>query len=285
MFFPNYMLSPLFRGKSLVMLTEDIYHEMRRPDLPWRYKLAYRIFAGWWTAKHGTKIMAISETSKRELTKLFGIDSDRIVVNQLGVDKPKKLASLQADKLDSYILYIGQAFPRRHLRETMLAFESLVLELKTYNLQLIAVGKDKYNPQIIKKLAEHINRRLGREGIIWKEYVSEEELAALYAGAKCVVYVSSKEAFGLPPLEALAYGTVPVVADEPINHEIYEGHAFLVKQPITPESITEAIKEALTNEYKRREIVQSAPEILAKYTWHKHTERFLRIIGGARFKD
>src|SRR3989344_2807321 len=48
MFFPNYMLPILFRGKSLVVLTEDIYYELNSGTLPFRYKLAYKIFADWW---------------------------------------------------------------------------------------------------------------------------------------------------------------------------------------------------------------------------------------------
>ena len=325
-FFPNYMLSPLFRGKSLVMLTEDIYNEIRRPDLPLRYKLAYKIFAEWWAAKHATKIMAISETSKTEVAKLFKVRPDRITVNQLGVDKPREHSAFSVQRSAEtgpytlhpvpYILYVGQAFPRRHLRETMLAFEQLTspnpttarpglaIDMQGPALQLIAVGKDKYNPQIIKKLAEDINRRLGREGIpgsrsstdvlqdktsqaklvelslpgiIYKEYVPEDELSELYAGAKLLIYVSSKEAFGLPPLEALAYGIPAVVADEPINHEIYGGNVFLTKQPITTETIAEAVKDGLNNETKRQKIKESAERILEKYTWQKHTDRFLEI--------
>jgi len=287
-FFPNYMLSPLFRGKSLVILTEDIYHEIRRADLPWRYKLAYKIFAGWWAAKHATKIMAISETSKRKLTKLFKISPDRIVVNTLGIDPPKAI-SHQPSAI-SYMLYVGQAFPRRHLRETMLAFELLASKNSRFyfldsSFSLVAIGKDKYNPQVIKKIAEDINRRLGREGIIYKEYVPEKELIRLYAGTKLLVYVSSKEAFGLPPLEALAYGVPAVVADEQINHEIYSGRAFLVRQPITLETIAEAIKEGLTNEPKREEIKNARESILEKYTWQKHTDRFLEIIRSQKLQS
>ncbi|MDO8669614.1 MAG: hypothetical protein Q7K65_04950, partial [Candidatus Buchananbacteria bacterium] len=176
MFFPNYMLPIIFRGKSLVILTEDIYYEINSGTLPWRYKLAYKIFAGWWAARHATKIMAISKTSKNEMGRLFKINPERIIVNTLGIDPPKKITGNWKLETGNYILYIGQALPRRHLRETMLAFEQLVSQPKTYNLKpitcLIAVGKDKYNPPIIEKLKNEINSRLGRDAIIYKDYVS-----------------------------------------------------------------------------------------------------------------
>lgn len=292
MFFPNYMLSPFFRGKSLVVLTEDIYYEISSGTLPFRYKLAYKIFAGWWAAKHATKIMAISETSKKEVAKVFKINPDRIVVNTLGIDSPQKLTGncpdfvedprslCDREKLETgnHLLYIGQAFPRRHLREAMLAFEKMSPQFS--NLKLVAIGKDKYYPPVIENLKNKINRRIGYDGIIYKEYVSEEELEKLYAGAKALIYVSSKEAFGLPPLEALARGTVPVIADSAVTREIFGNNAFFANDPNSPEAIAEAIRMALTDEQKRREIIQSAPEILAKYTWQKHTDKFLNIVRG-----
>ncbi len=291
-FFPNYMLSPFFRGKSLVMLTEDIYYEINSGTLPFRYKLAYKVFAGWWAARHATKIMAISETSKREISNLFRIAPERIVVNHLGVDQPMPLTTNYSLPTTNYILYIGQAFPRRHLRETMLAFEiiadsakpaRMTLALQGSSLQLlrlIAIGKDKYNPPIIEKLVKKIKGRLGYDGIIYKEYVSEEELEKLYAGAKALIYISSKEAFGLPPLEALARGTIPIVTDSAITREIFGDNAFFVNNQDNPEAIAETIKIALTDEQKRREIIRSAPEILARYTWQKHTDKFLNIVRG-----
>ena len=290
-FFPNYMLSPFFHGKSLVMLTEDIYYEINSGTLPFRYKLAYKIFAGWWAARHATKIMAISETSTREISKLFKINPNRITVNQLGIDVPQ-ITNYESRVTSDYILYVGQAFPRRHLKETMLAFEIITDSTKPARmtlalqgsslrfLRLIAIGKDKYNPPIIEKLVKKINSRLGHDGIIYKGYVSEEELEKLYAGAKALVYVSSKEAFGLPPLEALARGTVPVVADGAVTREIFGNNAFFANNSDSPKAIAEAIKMALTDEQKRREIIRSAPEILAKYTWQKHTDKFLNIIRG-----
>ena len=294
MFFPNYMLSPFFRGKSLVVLTEDIYYEINSGTLPFRYKLAYKIFAGWWAAKRATKIMAISETSKKEVAKLFKINPDRIFVNQLGVDKPTPLTTNYSLPTTNYLLYVGQAFPRRHLRETMLAFEIITDFAKSARmipalqgsslqpLQLIAIGKDKYYPPVMENLKNKINRRIGYNGIIYKEYVPEEELEKLYAGAKALVYVSSKEAFGLPPLEALARGTVPVITDSAVTREIFGDNAFFVKDPDDFEAIAETIKIALTDEQKRREIIQSAPEVLAKYTWQKHTDKFLNIVRGSR---
>jgi glycosyltransferase involved in cell wall biosynthesis len=283
MFFPNYMLPIIFRGTSLVILTEDIYHEITTGTLPFRYKLAYKIFAGW-AAKRAAKIMAISETSAREISKLFGIAPERIAINQLGVDRPERQAtSNKQQAIENYILYVGQAFPRRHLKETMLAYEKIAPRFS--NLKLLAVGKDKYEPPIAKSFKNEINKRLGYDGIIYREYVSEEELESLYTNAEALVYVSSKEAFGLPPLEALVRGTVPIVADSTITREIFGDNAFFVENPDDPDSIASTLVEALTNQTKREAVVNSANRILEKYNWPAHASRFIKIVKGLANKQ
>ncbi len=277
MFFPNYMLPVIFRGKSLVVLTEDVYYEFTAGRLPWRYRLAYKIFASW-AAKHAAKIMAISESSKKEIAGLFKIAPWRIVVNQLGVDLHSGLETIAAAPkwaTGDYILYVGQAFPRRHLKETMLAFAKIIPRFE--KLKFVAIGKDKYNPPIISKLKNDINNRLGREAIIYKDYVSENELATLYENAKLLIYVSSKEAFGLPPLEALAYGTPAVVATGNITKEIFEENAFFVANPDNSDSIKAAMIQGLTDDAKRQMILENKNRILSKYTWQKHTDRFLDL--------
>lgn len=274
MFFPNYMLPIIFVGKSLVNLTEDVYYEFKHGNLPFRYKLAYKIFAGW-AAKRATKILAMSESSKMNLAKLFNIEPDRIVTNQLGIDTPKVATNRQV--VGNYLLYVGQAFPRRHLRETILAFEKISSRFP--DLKLITIGKDKYNPPIISELVREVNRQLGKHLIIHKDYVSQDELVSLYSHAKCLIYVSSKEAFGLPPLEALAYGTVPIVSRSAVTKEIFgNDKAFFVEDQDSVDSIAKTLNEALINTTKRQNIINSADTVLKKYTWSAYTDRFLKII-------
>ncbi len=291
MFFPNYMLPIIFSGKSIVILTEDVYYEARG-NLPFQYRLAYRIFPVW-AAKHATRVMVISETSKKNVAELFKILESRIFVNQLAVDPVRtdgrgaRPTSNGTSPPGDYILYVGQAFPRRHLHETILAFKKLVPKFP--DLYLIAIGADKYNPPIIKELVGQINKQLGREAIVHKDYVHDEELYELYRNAKCLVYVSSREAFGLPPLEALAYGAIPVVAEDKLTREIFGDNAFFVephlatdgagvKEFFSVDSIVSAINDCLTNENKRKSTLENAPAILSKYTWSAHTDRFLKLI-------
>lgn len=274
MYWPNYMLPIIAPWPSLVMLTEDIWHEMRNPRRPLRYKLGYWVFANW-AAFFATRIMAISHASRDALVNLFGIAPERIVVNELAVDAPKLISNIQPLISNTpYFLYVGQAFERRHLYETLQAFEEMALDDKT--LRFIVIGPDKYDPPIIDKLISDINARLRRPAIQHIERVSEEDLARFYAGALAVVYISDLEAFGLPPLEALSYGIPPIVADLPVHREVLGVNAFYVAKPDV-EHISQAFDNVLHDTEKREGIRNAGPEVIKRYTWENHANRFLQI--------
>ena len=133
--------------------------------------------------------------------------------------------------MKDYILFVGQALPRRHLNDVKLAIERI--------------------PDISLRVVT--------------ERVSDAELAELYKNAKALVYVSDCEAFGLPPLEALAYGTTPIVADTPVSRELL-GDDAVYCQP-TVDGIADGIRRALVKKVE--------PKI--RFTWSDYTDRFVSL--------
>lgn len=278
MFFPAYMLPPLYLGKSIVMLTEDVFYEYKFGTLPFRYRLAYGLFTNW-AAMRATRILAISETSKKNIAKLYNIKSERIFVSNVGVSiiENLKISALGVKNQNfPYILYIGQAFPRRHLKEIILAFKNIVSEFP--DLKLIAVGKDKYPVPIIKDLVEKTNQELNEEKIIYYDYLDKrEDIEKLYSNARALIYVSEREAFGLPPMEALVFGVPSVIMDNELGHELFGDYAFFAKSG-SVEDITEIIKIAITDDKKIQEIKTKGPEFVKKYNWKNFTNMFLQNV-------
>ncbi|KKT28698.1 MAG: Glycosyl transferase group 1 [Candidatus Yanofskybacteria bacterium GW2011_GWA2_44_10] len=272
MYWPKYMLPVISLENSLVVLTEDVYYETFEGNLPFRYRLSYAIFSRW-AAVFAKKIMVISETSKRNVSKLFKIDEKRISVNHLGIDVRENINFVQPT--EKYILYVGQAFPRRHLKETMLAFEKIHGQFP--DLKLIAVGPDKYDAKTIAQLAKDVNSRIGCEAISHANYVSDGELLKLYAGASSLIYVSDREAFGLPPMEALSFGVAPVVADNELGHELFEDYAFYAANN-TVDGIAGAIVQSLTDSSRREKIKTDGPQFAGRYSWKRFADNWLNII-------
>ena len=276
MFWSAYMLPFFTFTKSFSLMTEDVYYEAFHGTLPLRNRFFYAIW-GTYSAKFSTKLMAISETSKKHIAKLYKIDDRRIVVNYLGIDINNSVPNIKnLDlKIGNYLLYIGQAFPRRHLRETILAFEKIASNCT--DLQFIAIGPDKYETSVIEPLVKEVNKRLNREAIIHKDYVTDDELLELYSGAKALVYVSDREAFGLPPMEALSFGVPPVLADNDLGRELFGEYAFYT-QNASPEGIAASMREALSNKEKIDKIRTYGSEFAAKYSWKNFTDGWLEII-------
>ncbi len=265
MYWPNYMLPLIAPSPSVVMLTEDVWHEMRNPRRAWRYRIGYSIFCRW-AARHATRIMAISTASARAISKLFSIPRERISVNYLGIDTPAEGAAHDGP----YVLYVGQALERRHLRETILAFTSIARNYP--ELKLCVIGPDKYEPPIIDSLIANSNTSIGREAIIHESFVSDDILKRYYRGAKAIVYVSEVEAFGLPPMEGLSYEVVPIIANTDLNRELYEDCACFVERPTVP-LIAEALQKSISDEAFRARIKARAHSITSRYTWRMHAQR------------
>lgn len=273
MYWPNYMLPVLHppRIPSAVLLTEDVLREARDSSLPLRYRLAYRIFAAWWAVRKATRIIAISHASRETLIRDAGITPERIAVNPLAVDTPRSASP----ELGAYFLWVGQAFPRRHLREALLAFERIGAERPDILFRI--VGPDKYPTPTLQPLLQELNAKLGRTAVLWEKAVSDERLAALYAGATALIYVSDVEAFGLPPLEALSYGTPAIVLDAPVNREIYGSYAWF-SSSTSERAIQDAMRRACSDVSHRQAIRENAHSIISRYTWHAHAQRFLDMM-------
>lgn len=266
MFFPNYMLPPLYTRRSIVMLTDDLYYEYTKGTIPLKYKLAYRLFSNW-AAKKATKILAISETSKKEISRLFKIKPEKIFVSYLGIDQKDENPQL---KKENYILYVGQMFPRRHAKESILAFEKMAGEFP--DLKLVLIGKDKYNPPIIDNLIKNKNR------ITHYNYIgSNEEMKSWFKNAKLVLYISENEAFGLPPLEALAFGVPPIIMNNELGHELFGEHAFYSKSGEVND-IANAIKQALSDRQKIDKIKSGGAEFVKKYNWKDFAKSFFENV-------
>ena len=277
MFFPANMLPILYFGKSIVHLPIDVFFETKHGNLALRHKIGYKVLSTW-AMKHATKITTNSEYSKKELAKLFPRTADKIIVNPLGIDNQKFKPSLESTK-GNFILNVGQCFPRRMTKEIIEAF-CIFSKNSDNKLKLIIVGKDKYRPPILDDLIGTKNQKLGYNAITKIDNVSDDELIQLYQKAKILLYVSSSEAQGLPPLEALACGTPILVAENELSKEIFDNSAFFIKNSNNPDAIAEALKSALQDTEKQRNIINNSHKVLSRFNWHNHVEKILETANG-----
>ena len=107
----------------------------------------------------------------------------------------------------------------------------------------------------------------------FKGHVPQEELAALYRGAACLVFPSRYEGFGLPALEAMASGT-PVVATRAGALPEVTGDAAILVDDRSPAALAGGIERALAD---RERLVAAGLARAAGFTWAETARRTLEV--------
>ena len=286
-YFPSYMLPAFFIGKAIVVLVNDVYREAHGRDVPFKHRVSYLLFC-WWAARRA-HIMTISEFSKKELQQFYHIPNKRIFVNPWGMERVLKIFSRDDEYrariteikkrygiLDKFFLSIGQAFPRRHIKEAIEAFGIIAREFP--DTQYLVGCVDRYHPPVLQRLAEETNKKEGREAIVITNYFPRGDVPYLMNEMTALVYVSSFEALGIPPIEAGLCGRPAIVKDNDISSEIFGEVGYFVKDSNDPRSIAEKMERILKNKDEVVAIIKKQSTQLSRYNWQTHTERLLGII-------
>ena len=167
------------------------------------------------------RVVAVSEFTRRELVELAGVPAERVDVVPNAVDPA--FAALGPAVEGEYALAVGTLEPRKNLPRAIEAARLAGVELRVVG----AAGWGSVDTRGA--------RLLGR--------VADDELAALYRGARCLVYPSLYEGFGIPVAEALACGC-PVVTSRGTATEEVAGEAAVLVDPLDVRAIAAGISEA-----------------------------------------
>jgi glycosyltransferase involved in cell wall biosynthesis len=201
-------------------------------------------------------VFTVSDWSKREILELYGdLDPDKIVVTPNGVDPAFQLQGPRPDRRP-YLLFVGALQPRK---DPGTAVEALA-RLGDLDLDLVLVGPAK---QRVPEVAGRVRSLQLGERVHHRGYVTQDELAALYRGAECLVFPSLHEGFGLPMVEAMASGTAVVAASSGALPEVAGGAAVLVP-PGDPDALAEGVRMALAD---RPRLVELGLARAAEFTW------------------
>ena len=168
-----------------------------------------------------TRVIAVSEFTARDVERLLHVPRERIRVVPNGVESIFTPDGPRAD--GDYVLAVGTLEPRKNLARTVEAARRAGVELRVAG----APGWGAVDA-----------------GVAWQGRVDDAELARLYRGARCVVYPSLYEGYGLPVAEALACGTPVVTSRDSAMAELAGGNAVLV-DPTDVDDIARGIRAAV----------------------------------------
>jgi glycosyltransferase involved in cell wall biosynthesis len=114
---------------------------------------------------------------------------------------------------------------------------------------------------------------------VWRQYVPDPELKALYGRARAFVFLSEYEGFGLTPLEALAAGVPPLLFDTAVAREICGDAALYVSRGDSG-AVADAMERLLVDGATRDAIMSCAAPVLARYSWPRAARETLAILEG-----
>ena len=262
-FFAPAFTAPLMAGVPVALTIHDVAFEAH----PEWFRFRERIRRRWLTrqsAQRAGVIFTDSAFSRSEILGYYRLDPARVRVIPPGI-APRhhgRGRTHQAAASARLVLYVGSIFNRRRLPDLIAAFASTARDIP--DAQLAIVGDDRSWPRL--PLAE-VARTHGVAGrVTMKAYVSDAELADLYARASVFAFLSEYEGFGLTPLEALAAGVPIVVLDTPVAREVY-GNAAHYVAPGDVRAAAAALTRLLRDPASAQAAMNEAPRVLARYSW------------------
>ena len=196
-------------------------------------------------------------------TETPSIDEDHTALAEHGITSP-------------FIAFVGTIEPRKNVPTLVRAFSLLAPDRP--DLRLVIVGGDGWGAGEVRDAiaASGVATRVQRPG-----YVDDRSLAALYRRAEAVAYPSFEEGFGLPALEALAFGA-PLVTTQGSALEEVTGDAALLVPPGDVAALAGALGAILDDDALAQGLRSAGPKRAAEFTWDHsvdlHIDAYARAV-------
>ncbi len=274
---PNYL--PLESNIPTVTSVHDL-SVLQHPEWhpPKRIDDFTRMFAeGLKRCRH---LIAISEFGRQQIIRHLGWDPNRVSVTYMGIRPGLRPLSdrqiapvLQRLGLDrGYLLHVGTMEPRKNLRMLIEVYSALPGAIRERH-PLVLVGGRGWN-------SDELHHLLTTEGkarnIRYLGYAREDHLAALYNGARALVFPTFYEGFGIPTIEMLACGGAVLASTAGAVAETVGEQAHLI-DPSDRDGWRDALLRVCSDEDWWRQLRHGATTTAARYSWERCAAETLTV--------
>lgn len=261
--------------------------------VPWRGSVVVKLYERWalpWILRGATRVVTISEASRRDIARLMGLQVSQIAVMPLGVSsKFTPAAGGQSDAptlarygvRGPYIFNHGNKRVHKNIASLVRAFAKLC-EDPAWRHQLVIGGIE--NPNEAEFDSRPVRAEVAvlglRDRVCFTGFIEPLDLPALYRNAAVTVLPSLYEGFGLSALEAMASGC-PVVASNRAGLAEVVADAGVQVPPDDPDAIASAVRLIVRDTELTNRLRMAGLARAAQFTWDLTTVKFLDIIDSA----
>lgn len=267
---PHYTMPLRHTARAVVTFCDMTF--LLHPELHQSVKRVYFPAMMRWSARHADRLITISESTRRDLVRMWGIDPGRVTAVPLAAAaeyQPAKPAAIAAAcaryglRPGEYILYVGVLEPRKNVDRLVAAFGRVANRLG--ELDLVIAGKRGWMYDQIFAQVEALGLA---DRVRFTGYVAQQDLPGLYGGARLFAYPSRYEGFGLPVLEAMRCG-VPVVTTNVSSMPEVAGDAALLVDPDDTIGLAAAMVRLVDTPSFAEELARRARERAAGFSWER----------------
>lgn len=285
-FMPNINFGSVSRETKLMLTVHDLSFELFPETFSLKRRLWHFFVNPKKICKKAEKIIAVSESTKNDISNFYDIPKEKIKVIHSAVSNDFQVISRNDQKMletkkkynlpYNFILYLGAMEPRKNIIGIILAYNQL-RRIKNQELdkyKLVIAGAKGWKE---KEILEEIKKSPFRKDILNIGFVNSEDKPYLYNLASLFIYPSLFEGFGFPPLEAMRCG-VPVITSNNSSLPEIVGNAGIMIDPERPDEIYKAMKEILLNKDLRNKLQKRGLEKAQDFDWKLSAEKFLEEI-------
>lgn len=255
-----------------------------------------------YSVKNADKVVAISEFTKNDIVTQYHKKAEDVVVAYPAVSTQKtEVKEYEISKIlkkfkitHPYLLYVGTLQPRKNLLKLIAAFERVqrviaatqrsvkvrskyeLKQVHSFNdIQLVLAGKVGW---LADDILERVQNSHISDHIILTNYIDDKTKAALYQAAAGSVLIGTHEGFGIPPLESLMYGAIPVVANTTSLPEVV-GKAGIQVNPNNVAAIADGLLNVLLLSAKERGRLRNEGRTqLRNFSWDESARIILETL-------
>ncbi len=281
---PDFLLPPT-RARRAIVTVHDLSY-VRVPECFPEPLLKYLNRAVPQALQRADLILADAASTQRDLADVYRVPLEKIRVLYPGADarfrpdvaEDAKSRVRARTRGKPYLLSVGTIQPRKNYVRLLEAFAKIIANcgLQIANLQLVICGGRGWMYDEIYQAVE----RLGlSERVLFTDFVSDDDLPALYALATLFVYPSLYEGFGLPIAEAMACGA-PVLSSNASSLPEVAGDAALYFDPYNVDVLAEAMRRALSDESLRADLRAGGFAQAKKFSWERAARELWQYLEG-----